>query len=1001
MNNIEKQVNEDLDDLMGHNLLKKINNENFDEDGPKSNKRNVLVRIITVLVPVLILALYFGVGRDFSNNTYSTTEKQYAVYQLASNAGFDGTYEEWLDSIQSDSVVLRVVGNEVQWKNSKDPIEKWETLYILSDYSGSDGLSAFEIWKEIMGDENTTEKDFFESLSAYGIWLLQEGNEGKSEEEFLESLKGNNDDISRAVYELYKSLGYEGSFDEWEKTFIDNNGEFTFTFVKEKFNVTIGDYIYEVSDGELIDFSSVDNPTKEHYEFDGWYFEDLKWNSKVNVVKANIELTPVFVPIEYKMVYSSLSLVTHTNPNPETVNVEDGLTLQAPIVEGYTFNGWVISTNSGSIGISKINADNIDSYLKDGKITIMASITKNNYSINYSLNGGINHADNPTSFMYGSSVVQLNDPTKEGYEFAGWLNQDGEIVKSINGITSNVILTAMWTEKEFTITYELNGGVNNESNPTSIISGQLVYLYEPTKEGYEFTGWYTSSEEVLFDKVILLVNETDDIELTATWETIDYKITYNLDGGVNNDSNPTTITCEDEVTLAYPTKNGYEFVDWTINGPSVESLSNIKSDITLTAKWEVIQYTISYNTDGGSNHTSNKKTITVEEGFDLVDPTKAGYTFAGWYTDSNIKLTKVENVSSNITLTAKWEAIHYDITYELEGGFNYYYNPTKITIEEEVILNPAVREHYEFKGWYTTPNFSGGSITLLTTEYVENEQITLYAKWERNEYQVVYQLNSGINNVSNPTSITCEDNVTLSNPTKLGYQFGGWYTDANLSGTSVTLLTIDSMINEQIILYAKWSWTIFTENNIEYFYYGTYPQSEVDGITGGTYDGQIVYLDGLKYMYKKESNKYYKYEEIKWKIVTTGTTTTVVSDLILDGSKFSSISSDYLSSDLYNFITNQFSRSAFVGAGNEVSIDEVYILNAETNEFGKLYGGAKVSDYAASNGVARDDDGYGVWWTAVSFGANSAYCYETKDANSTSKHKNTTNGVRPSMTIVI
>ena len=116
---------------------------------------------------------------------------------------------------------------------------------------------------------------------------------------------------------------------------------------------------------------------------------------------------------------------------------------------------------------------------------------------------------------------------------------------------------------------------------------------------------------------------------------------------------------------------------------------------TLYAQWTVNQYTITFDTDGGSLIDP----ITQDYGTDVTvpaAPTKNGYTFKGW--DQEIPETMP---AENITITAQWTAVEYSITYDLDGGKNDEDNPDKYTIETEtIILKAATKTGYSFEGWY-------------------------------------------------------------------------------------------------------------------------------------------------------------------------------------------------------------------------------------------------------------------------------------------------------------
>lgn len=149
----------------------------------------------------------------------------------------------------------------------------------------------------------------------------------------------------------------------------------------------------------------------------------------------------------------------------------------------------------------------------------------------------------------------------------------------------------------------------------------------------------------------------------------------------------------------------------------------------------------------------------------------------------------------------------YKITYELNGGTNNAANPAKYTLADEVVFKAPIRTGYSFKGWYSDSGFTKAfaEIPEMTTG-----DLTLYAKWEKNaptnngttSYKITYKLNNGINHKSNPATYSTK-NVTLKNPTRKNYTFGGWYTDSKFNSKS-KITTIKAATKKDITIYAKW-----------------------------------------------------------------------------------------------------------------------------------------------------------------------------------------------------
>ncbi len=209
-------------------------------------------------------------------------------------------------------------------------------------------------------------------------------------------------------------------------------------------------------------------------------------------------------------------------------------------------------------------------------------------------------------------------------------------------------------------------------------------------------------------------------------------------------------------------------------------------------------YKITLELDGGIGDSS----IVEENGTAITLPTpiKDGYTFGGWYEDTNFTTESTLEVmpKENITLYAQWLANEYSITLELDGGIG----ETSIIEDYGTALTTPTptKEGYTFGGWYKDTFF----IIEYTFTTMPKEDITLYAEWLINEYTITLHLNGG----TGTTSIVEDYGTTIIEPipTKDGYTFGGWY----LSTEFTTEYVFDTMPADDITLYAQWLINAYT-----------------------------------------------------------------------------------------------------------------------------------------------------------------------------------------------
>ena len=250
-------------------------------------------------------------------------------------------------------------------------------------------------------------------------------------------------------------------------------------------------------------------------------------------------------------------------------------------------------------------------------------------------------------------------PSREGYIFINWIWDFSKAIES------DKIITPKFSPIDYTITYYLNGGVNNPLNPAKYnIENQSLNLYAPTKDGYNFIGWYNNNGCIQNKIEIVESNSLSNIELWARWELIDYTITYILDGGVNSNKNPLSYNIvSPTIILQCPEKNDYVFEGWytdsQFKGSKItEITSGNFGDISLYAKW-YDNYAITYELDGGTNNINNPKFYNIKTvDLQLFEPSKENYVFLGWYNNrefNGMPLTQIDkNINADVILFSKW-----------------------------------------------------------------------------------------------------------------------------------------------------------------------------------------------------------------------------------------------------------------------------------------------------------------------------------------------------------
>ena len=213
-----------------------------------------------------------------------------------------------------------------------------------------------------------------------------------------------------------------------------------------------------------------------------------------------------------------------------------------------------------------------------------------------------------------------------------------------------------------------------------------------------------------------------------------------------------------------PTKKGYSFKEWQLDGKTYNFKTKVTDDITLKAVWEkLVIYTVTFDSDGGTkvNNLEVEKNNVVTK---PTDPTKSGYQFKGWYLGNNIYDFNTK-VTGDITLKAKWEK-YYVVSFDLNGGTGNGNNVNVVAGSKLEKPSDPVRTGYTFTGW--TLNGSAYDFNKVV-----NSNIKLTANWKINSYTVKFDIDGG-SSISSQT-VKYKDKATRpSDPVKIGYEFTGW-----------------------------------------------------------------------------------------------------------------------------------------------------------------------------------------------------------------------------------
>ncbi len=516
------------------------------------------------------------------------------------------------------------------------------------------------------------------------------------------------------------------------------------------------------------------------YEFKGWY----KGETKVDAItSANLEslygegktlnLTAKIEPTAYTITYN-LDNGENASGNPEEYTIEsDTITLLTPTRLGYTFAGWY-SDEDKTVKVTEIAKGSTgDKTLYAKWEEKMLAVTKSVVSsTNHDVVGGTENviAGVNSTVQEGAEVTFTVTPPV-GYDVESVTCNGTECEETENGykLTASgetVEIAVTLAPITYTIEFDVNGGVGEfEAVYGTIEQPPTLPTDKPTKEGYHFDGWFTSAEngrpitQDIIDKnfadKISSFDENHKITAVAVYaENGKYTVIYQAPAVKDETKIPPQqvnvdweITKEITISEIEPEKDGYIFAGWKVkvnDSADFESDTIYKRDgdnktytvaegvtkVTFVAQWTAEKYTISYELNGGTNNESNPTEYTADtETITLAAPTKAGYTFAGWYTEAeftNETGSIAKGSTGNKTFYAKWKPVTYTITLNNDGTSS----EISGTVENLPKLTTPAKDGYEFRGWFTAAE-GGDKVDSITAENIASlGGKTLYARWE-------------------------------------------------------------------------------------------------------------------------------------------------------------------------------------------------------------------------------------------------------------------------------
>lgn len=503
-------------------------------------------------------------------------------------------------------------------------------------------------------------------------------------------------------------------------------------------------------------------PAIKGKQFDKWS-EDLP----VRMPDENLEIEALYKANQYQ-----LTILFGNETTIEYYNFEEEIGEPAtPKREGYTFVGWDVE---------------FPAVMPDSNVVIAAKWEINQYDFVVVVD---DDSTTTTAYNFGAPIEKPVEPTKEGYIFKGW---DREIPATMPA--ENIEVKAKFVVDTFLLTTIVENVRTEVRYP---YGANVDAPEEPAREGYTFAGWSTTIPATM---------PAADVVTEALW-TVN---SYDLKIVVDEDS--TTVSYEFGAIVeqpATPQKSGYIFDGWSAEIPYMMPAE----DVRIEAKFAVDAFVFTTIVDAERTEVRYNYGEKVKV---PKDPTREGYTFAGW--SGEIPVTMPD---SNVTLSAQWTINQYEIAFVVDGDTvqrdkydfgaeveaisvgdkeGYTFNgwdarvpsimPAKDLVFNAVWVVDSFNFIYEVEGLVTSINYAyGDSIevpkapTRVGFEFVgwdneipaimPNKDLVVTALWKAKKYVISFT----IDGVTYKDSVTYGDNLVLETPVKAGYVFAGWDTE--------------------------------------------------------------------------------------------------------------------------------------------------------------------------------------------------------------------------------
>ena len=504
----------------------------------------------------------------------------------------------------------------------------------------------------------------------------------------------------------------------------------------------------------------------------------------------------------------------------------------------------------------------------DGTTVLEAYYKRNVHTVTFSNTYDATYVGDSAGTYYYEMMITApsNEPVREGHSFGGWYTDiNDETTKLVAGETKvpdgNVTYIAKWNVNTYNVTYFADGvqvdkdtfDYGEEVTETDVV---------PTKTGYTFSHWYETDEAVEF--VFGEEMPARNIVLNAAWTANDVAVTYVFEGDVPAEAvkpaDKADVHINDVIDVTTPEEvYGFTFHGWTVEGADKNEKGEYVVDtraVTVTGNWTRNDYTITFNSKGGSPVGDiTKPYMTVVD--EPADPTMTGYTFDKWViAGTTTEYDFTAPLTADVALEAKWNPNTYTITYVTGEG------ATQIPAKDYVYgTNTAAPSDPSMLG-YTFSHWYEGEDSAVKFEFgkaMPARNITLNAAWTANNVSITYTFTGNVPATAVKPADKADahigDVINVDEPAAVaGYTFNGWTVngaDKNEKGeyvvdTRAVTVTGNWTINSYTIKFTDYNGTVLTEGTFTYDTVIAIKPATDPSREGYTFLGYYATIDGEK-----------------------------------------------------------------------------------------------------------------------------------------------------------